>query len=376
MTNAQNLKVLLVEDSTVICNLIANIVNNVAGVSVAESVGSEADAIEAVNHGNVDVVILDLQLRSGTGFGVLRAMRKMARRPEVVVLTNFALQHLPRVGARAGRAAFPRQVARLRAAARHTDRARRRPGLIRPSRPSRRARRPTGSPRIRPELPESTAAACITFARGTRTWMRMPPSRRGSDVQPAAEHVDPMTHPRDAVRLRPGERVGRSRPPRRRRSSGRHARRSARVRCRPPSRRACFMTFASASWTIRNKVIAPARLNAWLVLRKPFAAGQVGAPARLVDLPSQCRDEAHRVEQGRAQLLDDAALQVDALVERDPHAFEPRGEFRRRRAADSAASTSRPCVRRAARRRARHADHATVARAPPPARAAGGGRAR
>jgi CheY-like chemotaxis protein len=51
----------------VICNLIANIVNNVAGVSVAESVGSEADAIEAVNHGNVDVVILDLQLRNGTG---------------------------------------------------------------------------------------------------------------------------------------------------------------------------------------------------------------------------------------------------------------------------------------------------------------------
>ena len=91
MTSAQDLQVLLVEDSTVICNLIANIVNNVSGVSVAESVGSEADAIEAVNHGNVDVVILDLQLRSGTGFGVLRAMRKMARRPAVVVLTNFAL---------------------------------------------------------------------------------------------------------------------------------------------------------------------------------------------------------------------------------------------------------------------------------------------
>jgi len=91
MTSAHDLQVLLVEDSTVICNLIANIVNNVAGVSVAESVGSEADAIEAVNHGNVDVVILDLQLRTGTGFGVLRAMRKMARRPAVVVLTNFAL---------------------------------------------------------------------------------------------------------------------------------------------------------------------------------------------------------------------------------------------------------------------------------------------
>jgi two-component system OmpR family response regulator len=91
MASESNLKVLLVEDSTIICNLIANLVNSVAGVSIAESVGSEADAIEAVNHGNVDVVILDLQLRTGTGFGVLRAMRKMSHRPEVVVLTNFAL---------------------------------------------------------------------------------------------------------------------------------------------------------------------------------------------------------------------------------------------------------------------------------------------
>lgn len=91
MSRPHDLQVLLVEDSTVICDLIAGIVNKVEGVSVSESVGSEADAIEAVNHGNVDVVILDLQLRSGTGFGVLRAMRKLARRPEVVVLTNFAL---------------------------------------------------------------------------------------------------------------------------------------------------------------------------------------------------------------------------------------------------------------------------------------------
>src|SRR4026208_687187 len=91
MTSVKDLQVLLVEDSTVICNLIANIVNNVAGVSVAESVGSEAEAIEGANHGDADVVILDLQLRTGTGFGVLRAMRKMARRPAVVVLTNFAL---------------------------------------------------------------------------------------------------------------------------------------------------------------------------------------------------------------------------------------------------------------------------------------------
>jgi DNA-binding NarL/FixJ family response regulator len=87
-----DLRVLLVEDSPVICGLITEIINDVPGVRVAESVESERDAIEAVGRLGVDVVILDLQLRKGTGFGVLRAMRDMPRKPVVVVLTNFALR--------------------------------------------------------------------------------------------------------------------------------------------------------------------------------------------------------------------------------------------------------------------------------------------
>ena len=89
-TRAQ-LRVLLVEDSPVICGLIAEIINGVPGVSVADSVGSENDAIEAIRRLEVDVVILDLQLRRGTGFGVLRAIAGMQRKPTIVVLTNFAL---------------------------------------------------------------------------------------------------------------------------------------------------------------------------------------------------------------------------------------------------------------------------------------------
>ena len=72
-----------------ICGLIA-IIDELPGVTVAESVGSESDAIEAVGRLDVDVVILDLQLRKGTGFGVLRAIAD-PRKPIVVVLTNFAL---------------------------------------------------------------------------------------------------------------------------------------------------------------------------------------------------------------------------------------------------------------------------------------------
>ena len=87
-----DLRVLLVEDSPVICGLITGIINDVPGVRVAESVTSERDAIDAVGRLDVDVVILDLQLRKGTGFGVLRAVRDMPKKPVVVVLTNFALR--------------------------------------------------------------------------------------------------------------------------------------------------------------------------------------------------------------------------------------------------------------------------------------------
>ena len=51
----------------------------------------EAAAVEALAQQSVDVVLLDLHLRQGTGFGVLRALRKQTRRPIVIVFTNYDL---------------------------------------------------------------------------------------------------------------------------------------------------------------------------------------------------------------------------------------------------------------------------------------------
>jgi two-component system, OmpR family, response regulator len=90
MATLDDLRVLLVEDSPVICRLITGIIDRVSGVKVTRSVDTEADAIDAISSGAVDVVVLDLQLRRGSGFGVLRAVRRMTARPTVVVLTNFA----------------------------------------------------------------------------------------------------------------------------------------------------------------------------------------------------------------------------------------------------------------------------------------------
>ena len=91
MTVPTELQVLLVEDSPLLCERISELVESLPGVQLAGSVDSEGAAVDALTRGSIDVVILDLQLKKGTGFGVLRAISKVYKRPEVVVFTNFAL---------------------------------------------------------------------------------------------------------------------------------------------------------------------------------------------------------------------------------------------------------------------------------------------
>jgi two-component system response regulator (stage 0 sporulation protein A) len=71
------------------------IVKSVVGLSTQLNVvDSEADAIEYVAQKTPDVIILDLMLRKGNGFGVLRKLEKQEkapRKPKVIVLTNYAL---------------------------------------------------------------------------------------------------------------------------------------------------------------------------------------------------------------------------------------------------------------------------------------------
>jgi two-component system OmpR family response regulator len=59
------------------------------GVRVLETVADERSALRALTEQAVDVLILDLQLKVGTGFGVLEALG--SHRPMIIVMTNYAL---------------------------------------------------------------------------------------------------------------------------------------------------------------------------------------------------------------------------------------------------------------------------------------------
>jgi len=86
------LRVFLVEDSVVIRERLTETISSLDHVEVIGHAETEAAAIAALQHTPIDAVVLDLQLKQGHGFNVLKALRAPSDRPRitVLVLTNFA----------------------------------------------------------------------------------------------------------------------------------------------------------------------------------------------------------------------------------------------------------------------------------------------
>jgi DNA-binding NarL/FixJ family response regulator len=91
MIMAQSLRVLLVEDSKVLTERLTEAIRQIADVELVGTADSEAGALAAFKSGPVDVIILDLHLRQGTGFGVMRALATAQEKPRIIVLTNYDL---------------------------------------------------------------------------------------------------------------------------------------------------------------------------------------------------------------------------------------------------------------------------------------------
>src|SRR5215475_7275572 len=92
MSNSSSLRVLLVEDSSLLAARLAELIRRLPDVDLIDTVDTEAAALSRVAAETPDVLILDLHLRSGSGFGVLRALTRSAqRRPKIIILTNFGL---------------------------------------------------------------------------------------------------------------------------------------------------------------------------------------------------------------------------------------------------------------------------------------------
>ena len=84
-------RVLLVEDSKVLTERLTEAIEQIADIHLIGTAETEAAAVAFVRRESVDVIILDLHLKQGTGFGVMRALATAHLKPRIIVLTNYDL---------------------------------------------------------------------------------------------------------------------------------------------------------------------------------------------------------------------------------------------------------------------------------------------
>lgn len=86
------LPIFLVEDDPVLRESIGEAINSICDAQVVGTAETEAQAVAWLNdhHGTWRLAVLDLFLKTGTGFGVLEQLTPRTAREQVIVLTNSA----------------------------------------------------------------------------------------------------------------------------------------------------------------------------------------------------------------------------------------------------------------------------------------------
>ena len=88
-----SLKILLIEDSKLLQELLCGILQELDGIELCGTAEGQSEALQKMAMSPVDMAIIDIQLKEGSGTGVLAALQADPERfgtPRKIVLTNFA----------------------------------------------------------------------------------------------------------------------------------------------------------------------------------------------------------------------------------------------------------------------------------------------
>jgi two-component system response regulator DevR len=84
------MKVFLVEDSSLLRERLAGLLASIPGARLVGQAAAADEALAGIRASLPDVVVCDIQLEKGSGFDVLREVKKASPSVDVYMLTNFA----------------------------------------------------------------------------------------------------------------------------------------------------------------------------------------------------------------------------------------------------------------------------------------------
>ena len=90
------MKMLLVEDSTLLREVLCETIDNLNNLSVGGMAATQSKAISLLNEIQFDILLLDIELSEGNGFEVIKHTKKpdyAFKAPIIMMLTNHANQH-------------------------------------------------------------------------------------------------------------------------------------------------------------------------------------------------------------------------------------------------------------------------------------------
>lgn len=102
---AQKLRLWLVEDHVIFRDLLADYLRTASEVTLQGQSDNETDLVAACERGEVDAVVLDLNLNRVGGLAIMEKLKRTRRPPAVMILsatvTEHSIQHAVRLGATA-----------------------------------------------------------------------------------------------------------------------------------------------------------------------------------------------------------------------------------------------------------------------------------
>jgi len=83
------MKVLIVDDSKIVCNGLQQMLINIADVEIVGQAHNAQDAITSISEAKPDVVVLDIRMPAKSGIEVLKDIRDKKLPIRVIMLTNY-----------------------------------------------------------------------------------------------------------------------------------------------------------------------------------------------------------------------------------------------------------------------------------------------